>query len=280
MLSDGILLMLFGIAEKVIVSDRLYELYNDILSASSGELSMIMSWMGALIFGASLYIGLKGYSHIARGFALMLGFGIERSFDLPYTKYTLKDYIGSFNISAVEYLRTYIYKPLTTVTQSRAVSHLAIAVCTILVCVSYKTSMNYLLWGSAAALLLVIESLASGRLQKVPAAVRYIFVHILTLVGWALISQSTVNGSLDYIKGMFSGVMQIDPKPLLYFLGTAFPYSLMIIVFELPFPKLMLTALAARKPAAVSILKPLFIFALLILCTAFLMSSSMLKSLL
>lgn len=278
MISDGILLMLLGMAEKVIISDRLTELFKDMQTAASGDMSLIMSWMGAFVFGAGIYISLKGYSNIARGFALMLGFRIGPSFDSPYSKHTVRDYIFSFNTSATEAVRSYVYEPVISVTGSHAFELLASSCSVILVCISYDLSLNYLLWGTAAALLLLGEKLAEKKLSKIPAAVRYIFTHMLTLIGWALISQSTVVGSLDYIRRMFSGAMQIDSKPLLYFLGNAVPYFLIILIFELPFLRSFYFALEKKKPAAVSAFKPFAIFALLFLCTSFLMSGTMINS--
>ena len=273
-MSEGILLLLIGIAEKIVISDRLTELFNDMQTTSSGTLSSIMSWMGVLAFGGALYLKLKGLSHIAQGFALMLGFKLSYSFDYPYSKPTLKEYIESFNISGYEFLRRYVYKPISK-NGSKATALLGASISVLLLCISYKLSVNYLLWGTLAAALLIVEISLEDRLAKIPRAVRYIFTHMFILIGWALISQDSIIGSMEYISRMFTGGMLLDSKPLLYFLGTAMPYFIIILIFELPLFKTLMLRQRKRRISILYAVKPLLILALLILCTSYMMSGTL-----
>ncbi len=275
LMSDGIMIMLLGICEKVIVSDRLEELFYDMQTVSSGTLSALMSWMGAMIFGAALYIRLKGLSHIAVGLAMMLGFSLNSSFDYPYSKPTLRGYIESFNISAVGFAKRYIFTPLSGGKKEGGRVVFAAAFSTLLLCVSYRLNINHLLWGAFAALLLITEIHFEGRLSRVPRPVRYIFSHMFILIGWAMISQSTTVGAMDYISRMFTGGMLIDFKPLLYFLGTALPYFLLILIFEMPFFRTLIIKHRSKRFSVIAAAKPFLIFAMLILCTSFMMSGGL-----
>ena len=275
LMADGILMMLTGICEKVIVSDRLYQLFNDMHSSSSGGLSSIMYWVGAVIFGAALYIKLKGLSHIARGFAMMLGFEIPPSFDFPYSKPTLKEYIQSYNIPGCGFAHRYIYEPLTEKIKSKGFGIFAAAITVIILCISYSITMNYLLWGVFASLILMLELGFEKKLSAIPKAVRYIFTHTFIIIGWALISQDSTEAALDYIMHMFTGGMMIDSKPLLYFLGTAAPYFLLMLIFELPVIYRAIQKHRKRGSSVIAAAKPFLIFALLILCTSFMMAGGL-----
>lgn len=272
LLSNGILIMLLGISEKLIVSDRLTVLFNDILNASSGELSTIMSWIGALLYGAALFTRLKGYAHIAQGFAMMLGFKIENSFDYPYSQTSLQGFLNSYNISAVRFVHSYIARPISGTSSSMPRHLLATAVSMTVLCLSYNFSLNFLLWGVTASLMIIIEILAERRIEKIPKPIRYILTHILTLIGWGLISQRTIVSSVGYVRGMFSGSMLIDPKPFFYFLSTAMPYFLLLFVFEMPVFKKLYIGISKKNYTFTAAAKPFVTFALLILCTSFLMA--------
>ena len=74
---------------------------------------------------------------------------------------------------------------------------------------------------------------------------------------------------------MFTGGMLLDSKPLLYFLGTALPYFLLIIVFELPFVNSLINKLIERKSKFISAARPFLIFVLLIFCTSFMLTGGL-----
>lgn len=275
LMADGILLMLIGISEKVIVSDRLYDLFSDMQTTTAEGSSSILSWISAFIFGAALYLKLKGLSHIARGFGMMLGFEIKRSFDYPYSSFSVREYIKRWNIPAYDFGKKYIYDPLTANIKSKGFGMFAAAMTVTVICLSYSISVNYLLWGVMTAVIIMLEIHFEKLLSKVPKAVRFILTHSLVLIGWMLISQSSPDASLDHILLMFTGGMLLDSKPLLYFLGTALPYFLLIAVFELPIVNTMINKLIEKKSGFISAAKPLLIFLLLILCTSFMMNGGL-----
>ena len=273
--ADGILLLLIGISEKVIISDRLFQLFSDIQTASTGGLSALLSWMNAFIFGAAVYLKLKGLSLIARGFGMMLGFELKPSFNYPYSRSTVTDYIKSWNVSAYDFARTYIYEPLTSNFKNNGFELFAAAMTVTVICLSYSITVNYFLWGVLAAVIVMTEMHFETRLAKVPKAIRYILTHSIIMIGWMLISQSTPEAAVDHILHMFNGGIMLDSKPLLYFLGTALPYFLLIIVFELPFVNSLINKLIERKSKFISAASPFLIFVLLILCTSFMLTGGL-----
>ncbi|MBR1764296.1 MAG: hypothetical protein IJ746_02775 [Ruminococcus sp.] len=272
MMADGIVVLLFGIAQKVLIADRLTALFEDMLYITGGEMSLVLSWMGAFIFGGAMLCRLKGYANIARGFAMMLGFGLGRSFDYPFSKLSLRDYLNSYNIPLVGWAHKYIYEPVAGSERSYTRMLIGSAASIILVCLSYDPSLKYLLWGSAAALLILFEMLFEQRYMKVPKPIRYIVTHVLTLIGWGLISQPELVSSMEYVSNMFYGATLLDYAPLLYVLRTSAPYVLLLVLTELPQPLRLYERLESRKLSITAMIKPVVIFALLSLCTAFIMA--------
>ena len=273
-IADGIILILLGIVEKAVISDRLSLLFDEMLSNSSGNLSMLMSWFGAFIFAFALFCRLRGYARIAVGFALMMGFELPASFDHPYSKATLRDYLSSFNTSAYAFVQKHIYSPIAgdEGRQLRTLSATALSI--VIVCISYHPSVSFLIWGVSAALLIIVEMLMDHVLSRIPTPIRYIITHMMTLIGWAFVSQGTVVASLEYVSHMFSLTIILDSTPLLYFFRSALPSVLLLTLIELPVTERLITRFKDRSSTSMIIIKPVLTFALLILCTVFLISDN------
>lgn len=274
MLANGILLLLYGIAEKVIVSDRLTQIFYEMKATASGNISLIIAWLGALIFACSLYTRLKGYSDIARGFAMMLGFDIGASFRYPFSALTLQEYINSYNISAAGFVREYLHRPIEGRSSGNMRTLIASSVSITVICISYYASARFVIWGVAAALLIILELMFDENLSRIPRPVRYMITHMLTLIGWGFISQDNTQASIDYISNMFAGVMTIDYAPLQYFLTSALPYIALLLLFEIKPLHEHYKRLDDEELSIVTVFKPILTFVLLLLCTVFLMSGA------
>ena len=64
-LAEGIKLMLIGFAEKLFLSDPMYEMWQHIRGVSADSLSAACAWLGIIAFSFAFYYELKAYSHIA-----------------------------------------------------------------------------------------------------------------------------------------------------------------------------------------------------------------------
>ncbi|MBR6044703.1 MAG: hypothetical protein IKP47_03605 [Ruminococcus sp.] len=274
MLTDGILLLLFGIAAKVIVGDRLYTLFQELEASAKGDLSMLMSWLGAFIFGFSVFARLKGYACIAQGFGMMLGFRIGPSFDYPYSKTTLREYLASYNISAYSFVQRYVFRPIAGSETNQARTLTASAVSLVVICASYRPSASFLIWGAGAALFISLEIILDSRLSHVPRPVRFIMTHMLTVIGWAVISQKTAVSSLEYVAHMLTGALTLDTTPLLYYFRSAAPLFVLILLFESKSLRNAVAKLEERSVSPITVIKPVLILTLLVMVTVFLMSGS------
>ena len=274
-LANGILLLLFGIVEKTVVGDRLAAIFDEMQEISGGDLSMLMSWFGAFIFGAGLFCRLKGLSHIAQGFALMCGIDTAPNFSFPYSQISLRDYLSSYNISAYNFVQRYFFRPLAGKDTGHARTLLASSVSIVAVCLSYNISASFLIWGTSAALLITIEMLFDHKISKLPKPVRYIFTHMLTIIGWAVVSQKTAVASMEYVSHMFTGALTLDTAPFLYFLGASAPFVILLVISELRVLRSLTVRLDSKRVSPIAIIKPVLTFALLVLCTVFLMSGAL-----
>ena len=108
---DGLLLMLWGMFEKVVVADRIAYLVTHVFDRYQ-ELPGVASVLAVLLFGVQLYCDFAGYSDIARGAAEVLGFRLMVNFRQPYFARSTQDFWRRWHISLSSWFRDYLYIPL------------------------------------------------------------------------------------------------------------------------------------------------------------------------
>ena len=79
----GITIMMFGFLKKMFFADNIAPLVNDIFANPIGAESFTII-LGIIAFGIQIYGDFSGYSDIAIGSALILGFKLPMNFNKPY----------------------------------------------------------------------------------------------------------------------------------------------------------------------------------------------------
>ena len=112
----GFWLILLGIVKKAIVADYLAQ-YNDLVFMVDPETGVpgysgFETLMGLVGYTMQIYCDFSGYSDMAIGLALIMGFKLAQNFNFPYKARNLTDFWRRWHISLSTWLRDYIYIPL------------------------------------------------------------------------------------------------------------------------------------------------------------------------
>ncbi len=108
---EGLKLMLWGFFKKVVIADRLAAYINTVYGAP-GEYGGITLAVATYFFAYQIYCDFSGYSDIARGSALVMGYRIMNNFNLPYFSRTMAEFWQRWHISMTSWFRDYLYIPL------------------------------------------------------------------------------------------------------------------------------------------------------------------------
>lgn len=101
-------------------------------------------YLDSLKYGLILYFKFAGYSDIAIGFSLLIGFRVMENFNYPFLAQDISDFWRRWHISLSSWCRDYVYMPVFAMTRIPAVA----AVATMLVLgLWHEVSVRYLLWG-------------------------------------------------------------------------------------------------------------------------------------
>lgn len=107
----GILIMLWGYFLKLMIADRAAIFVNAVYGnyVSYGGVYIIAA---TLLFAVQIYCDFAGYSTIARGAALVMGFELMENFEAPYFSKSVAEFWKRWHISLSGWFRDYLYIPL------------------------------------------------------------------------------------------------------------------------------------------------------------------------
>ena len=108
---DGMLLMLWGMFEKIVVADRLAILV-DYVYDNYAQLPGAAVALATVFFAFQIYCDFAGYSHIAIGAAQVLGVSLMENFRRPYLARSAAEFWRRWHISLSTWFRDYLYIPL------------------------------------------------------------------------------------------------------------------------------------------------------------------------
>lgn len=107
----GFWLIILGVVKKAIFADYLAQ-YNDLIFNAPGTYSGFETAMGIIGYTMQIYCDFSGYSDMAIGLALILGFKLAQNFNFPYKSQNLTEFWRRWHISLSTWLRDYVYIPL------------------------------------------------------------------------------------------------------------------------------------------------------------------------
>ena len=99
-----------GFCMKVIVADTLSPLVDAVFRLPAPSLAD--AWLGAVAYTLQLYFDFAGYSAMAIGLALMVGFHFPENFDAPYLAGSIQAFWSRWHMTLSSFLRDYLYIPL------------------------------------------------------------------------------------------------------------------------------------------------------------------------
>ena len=109
--SLGVWLIALGWAKKALVADRM-GLAVDPVFADPGQFGCLALWMAAFGFVAQVYCDFSGYTDMAVGSALIMGYRLAINFRLPLLAPNLGEFWRRWHISLSSWLRDYVFIPL------------------------------------------------------------------------------------------------------------------------------------------------------------------------
>ena len=209
----GYLLIAVGLFKKTL-ADLLAPVADGLFGAT-GPVGALESWTGALAFTGQIYADFSGYTDIAMGVALLLGFVLPPNFDLPYLATSPVDFWRRWHLSLSTWLRDYLYIPLGGNRNGR---YRNLMLTMVLGGLWHGASWTFVLWGAYHGLLLVSSHVLAARLPRLsgaatPPALQWVKragTFYLVVLGWVLFRADSLGSALRVLGGMHAPEVASD----------------------------------------------------------------------
>ena len=208
---SGVLFFSLGIAKKILLANPCGQVADACFAASS--LSPVDAWGGVLAYGAQIYFDFSGYTDMAIGLGLMLGFSLPANFASPYRATSLRDFWRRWHITLSTWLRDYLYIPLGGNRKGPVRRVINLMIVMTIGGLWHGAAWGFVLWGAIHGLLLVLEYLGQqwGWTRKLPKplcwAVTFLLVHCL----WVFFRAESIGEAGNYLATMF-GASSTGPR--------------------------------------------------------------------
>ena len=269
-LGRGMVFFVIGLAKKVLLANTLGTVF-DASGLTSGPAPVLSAWTGLVSYGLQIYFDFSGYSDMAIGLGMMLGFHFPENFHLPYAAKSVTEFWRRWHISLGTWFREYVYIPLGGNRVGKFRHVLNILIVWALTGFWHGASWNFLLWGLYYGLLLLFEKYVLQKWKSMPAFLGHIWTLIAVFLGWGLFLCTSLEEIRTAAENLFgksgSGVFQ---KSSGFLLLTSCAVLIAGVICCLPFTRKLRDNLMEKRER---LLIPIGLF-LFFLCTAFLVTEN------
>ncbi len=145
--SAGLFLILIGMIKKILIADYLAVNIVDRVFDNPKLFSPLESLFGVYGYAMQIYCDFSGYSDMAIGSALLLGFKLPKNFDVPYVASNLQSFWHRWHISLSTWLRDYLYIPLGGSKKGAAATYVNIFITFLLGGLWHGAGWTFVVWG-------------------------------------------------------------------------------------------------------------------------------------
>jgi len=204
-----------GLAKKVLIADQIAPVADAAFAAAgSGSLTTSAAWIGALAFALQLYFDFSGYSDMAIGIGMMLGFRLPENFRRPYSAVSMTDFWRRWHMTLSRWFRDYVYIPLGGNRHGERATYRNLLLVFALTGLWHGAAWSFVLWGLYHGAWLMLERRMGWRAVDGPvahAALRRAATFLIVLVGWVLFRAATLGDALHFYEAMLVPARGVTP---------------------------------------------------------------------
>ena len=239
---DGIKVFTLGLGAKMIIANMLGSCWTTAQMYGIEGMSTPMAWVAMFAYTFQIYFDFYGYSLMAIGLGLMLGFTLPKNFDNPYMSRSATEFWRRWHITLGSWFREYVYIPLGGNRKGQVRTIFNTFVVWALTGLWHGASWNFVLWGIIFFVLLTIEKSGFENILDRYKVLSHIYAMLIIPMSWIVFALENLSDIGLYFKRLFpifgsSDVAFIntnDYKTALIQYGIFF---LLAIVFSFEFPQ-------------------------------------------
>jgi D-alanyl-lipoteichoic acid acyltransferase DltB (MBOAT superfamily) len=154
-----------GLIKKLLIADYLGK-YVDMVFDNPSFYTGGENLLGALAYSFQIYFDFSGYSDIAIGLALLVGYRLKENFENPYGASNVTEFWRKWHISLSSWLRDYVYIPLGGNRKGTLNTYLFLLITMLVGGFWHGASWQFVCWGAAHGLALALHKAVHKHLPE------------------------------------------------------------------------------------------------------------------
>lgn len=212
MFGRGIFLIMSGLFKKAVISDYISVNFVERIFDNPTLYSGVENLMGVYGYALQIYCDFSGYSDMAIGIALLLGFHFNINFDSPYKSASVTEFWRRWHISLSSWLRDYLYISLGGNRKGKVRQYVNLIITMFLGGLWHGASWNFVLWGVLHGVALAVHkfwmSLTGRKKGEQSHGIRRFFGVIVTFhfvcFCWIFFRNADFATSVDMLRQIFT----------------------------------------------------------------------------
>lgn len=212
MFGQGVFFIVSGLFKKAVVSDYISVNFVERIFDNPALYSGLENLFGVYGYALQIYCDFSGYSDMAIGLALLLGFHFPMNFNSPYKAESVTDFWHRWHISLSTWLRDYLYISLGGNRKGKIRTYVNLMLTMLLGGLWHGASWNFIVWGGLHGAALALHKFfrnATGRPKTYHSTgLRRLFAVVVTFhfvcFCWIFFRNSTFEASTVMIRQIFT----------------------------------------------------------------------------
>jgi len=212
MFGRGIFLIVSGLFKKAVISDYISVNFVERIFDNPTLYSGVENLMGVYGYALQIYCDFSGYSDMAIGIALLLGFHFNINFDSPYKSASVTEFWRRWHISLSSWLRDYLYISLGGNRKGKVRQYVNLIITMFLGGLWHGASWNFVLWGVLHGVALAVHkfwmSLTGRKKGEQSHGIRRFFGVVVTFhfvcFCWIFFRNADFATSVDMLRQIFT----------------------------------------------------------------------------
>jgi alginate O-acetyltransferase complex protein AlgI len=199
----GVAFFAFGMGKKILLANPMAHIADT--AFASGTQHAYDAWFGIFGYAFQIYFDFSGYSDMAVGLALMMGFVLIQNFDSPYKSRSITEFWRRWHISLSTWLRDYLYIPLGGNRKGPRRTYVNLMAVMLFGGLWHGASWNFVIWGGIHGGMLTLERKLGKRhpLRHLPPALGVISTFVIVCLSWVFFRAKTLHQATSYFASLF-----------------------------------------------------------------------------
>ena len=250
---EGLQIFVIGLGRKVLLANMLGGLWSDLQAVGYDAISARAAWLGIMAYSLQLYFDFSGYSQMAIGMGLMLGFHFPQNFNHPYISTSMTEFWRRWHMTLGTWFREYVYIPLGGNRKGKKRMYLNMLVVWALTGFWHGADWNFIIWGLLLFAIMSVEKAGLGRILDEKKWLGHIYMCFWIPMTWLVFAITDMKQLGVYFSKLwgFGGPALLANDYARYF-ATYGKWLIIGLIFATNLPEKIFKTMKMRKRPRIS----------------------------